>query len=430
MNKDILNEGGHGLDSFTNGSYANEVYNDITAAWVTSISYENGRRWWNQYNTEGAYLRNRDEYTSTGSTFYHSTMREQFMGINDGTWTPINTREELYRYDPYCFEIWKRIYFTGELGLYYTDEQGNRHIGDPNYRVMPEDWKILKETYPEFSNWKSENDLIAWGATIPEIAQINPYTGEHNEKVNWISWNTPNVWDIGLIDNPKVSTNKYDFVGRDAYYPDPENPSPTKNQTHPFFRDGGVKKPVRPAEIEDLVTPVKCKIIDGTITTPRPVLVQFELKEFNGDITRNNVQTSFDLKVNGKPKHFYFWDFNKDSDLAKVTLRLDWPLEEGDAITIAELDEYKYSGSGGGSVAVNAGISPKTAEFDKNTDNINYKDISVTLTKGSYNLTEIILNGRALSKGEDYTVSGSTGPAFCIGGRPWLYWGTKRHLMK
>lgn len=400
----VFHEGGHGLDSFTRGYYADNVYNDITAAWVTSISYQNGRKWWNQYNTEGAYLRNRDEYTSTGSTFFHSTMREQFMGVNDGTWTPINTREELYRYDPYAFEVWKRIYFTGELGLWYTDENGNPHVGDPNYRVMPEDWKLLSEQYPEFSHWTSENDLIAWGATIAETAQYDPYTGENNPLVNWVSWNTPNVWDIGLIEDPAVATNKSDFIGRDAY--NPADPSPTQNQTHPFFRTGGVQKPVRPAVIEALVTPVSCKIVDDSITMPRPVLVQFEIKNNRGAITNDNAQTSFELKVNGQPTHFYFWDFKKDSDLAKVTLRLDWPLEEGDDITVAEPDVHKDSGSG--SAVVNASISPKTAKFDKNMDSANYKDIAVTLTKGSYNLSKITLGSKELSTGKDYTVSGST----------------------
>lgn len=404
----VFHEGGHGLDSFTGDLYANEVYNDITAAWVTSISYQNGRRWWNQYNTEGAYLRNRDEYTSTGSTFYHSTMREQFMGVNDGTWTPINTREELYRYDPYCFEVWKRIYFTGELGLWYTDENGNSHVGDPNYRVMPEDWEVLRDTYPEFSNWTGENDLIAWGATIPEIAKDDPYTGEHNGKVNWISWNTPNVWDIGLIEDPAVPTNKYDFVGRDAY--NPADPSPTENQAHPFFRAGGVKKPVRPAETEALVTPVKCDVINTSITTPRPVLVQFALENNVGDITRNNAQTSFDIKINGQKTHFYFWDFKKDeNNAAKVTMRLDWPLEESDVVdVIAKSPVSDESDDSGSTTKINASVSPKTAEFDKNTDNVNYKDIVVTLKKGNYSLSEITLGSKKLKVGEDYTVSGST----------------------
>lgn len=389
----VFHEGGHGLDSFTKGSYANEVYNDITAAWVTSISYQNGRRWWNQYNTEGAYLRNRDEYTSTGSTFFHSTMREQFMGINDGTWTPINTREELFRYDPYAFEVWKRIYFTGELGLWYTDENGNSHVGDPNYRVMPEDWEVLRDTYPEFSHWTSENDLIAWGATIAETAQYDPYTGENNSLVNWVSWNTPNVWDIGLIDDPEVSTNRYDFIGRDAY--NPADPSPTENQTHPFFRVGGVKKPVRSTEIEALVRPVECEIVDGSITMPRPVLVQFEIENYDDVITRNNVQNSFELMIDGQKTHFYFWDFEEDNNVAKVTLRLDWPIEES-----AEIDI---------SVAQLMSVTP-TASVEKINDKENI--LTINVTELYQNGTEIVFtttsiinnNAEGTYKVGDYSV--------------------------
>ncbi|MBQ6808352.1 MAG: hypothetical protein IJP07_04220, partial [Firmicutes bacterium] len=165
----VYHEGGHGIDSFTsgNGCYGMDMYNDMTAAWLTAVAPENGRAWWNENNTEGAYLRNRGEYISTGSTFFHSTMREQFMGINDGTWTPINTREELFRYEPYGFELFKRLFFNGDLGLWYTDEEGNSHIGDPEYRVIPEDWEVLKEAYPErFGDWDSVDDLIAWACTI------------------------------------------------------------------------------------------------------------------------------------------------------------------------------------------------------------------------------------------------------------------------
>lgn len=332
----IFHEGGHGIDSFTNaGSYAQFVRFDTTAAWLTAVAPENGRRWWNQYNTEGAYLRNRDEHVSTGSTFWNGTMRESFLGINDGTWTPINTREELYRYDPYSFEVFKRMFFNGELGLYYHDEEGNPRVGDPNYRVLPEDWELLRDQYPEFSHWTSVDDLIAWGCTIPEIARSNPYTGEYNPLVNWISWNTPNVWDIGLIEDPAVPSNKFDFIGRDAYYP--EDPSPTQSQTHPFFRTGGVQKPVRSSEIEALVRPVKCEIAVDSITMPRPVLVQFKLENYDGTITRNNAQSSFELKIDGQQTHFYFWDFEEDNGAAVVTLRLDWPVEEGAEIEIANV---------------------------------------------------------------------------------------------
>ena len=341
----VFHEGGHGVDSYTgSGSYAEFVRHDTTAAWVTAVAPENGRRWWNQYDNEGAYLRHRGEYVSTGSTFWHGAMRESFLGINDGTWTPVNTREELFRYDPYAFEAFKRVFFNGDLGLWYHDEQGNPRVGDPDYRVLPEDWELLRDQYPEFSHWTSVNDLIAWGSTIPEIARENPYTGEHNPLVNWISWNTPNVWNIGLIEDPAVPTNRFDFIGRDAYYP--ADPSPTQSQTHPFFREGGVKKPERPAEIESLVTPVACEIADGSITMPRPVLVQFELENYGGAITLNNAQTSFDVMVDGQRTHFYFWDFEEDNDTAIVTLRLEWPLEEGAEISVKPKVASSISASG------------------------------------------------------------------------------------
>ena len=329
----VYHEGGHGVDSFTNfdGAYASDVNNDITAAWVTAIAHENGRRWWNQYDTEGAYLRNRDEYTSTGSTFYNSTMREQYMGVNDGTWTPINTREELYRYDPYAFEVFKRIYYCGEIGLYYADETGTIQWGNPDYKVIEEDWELLKEQYPDrFGSWTSADDLIAWGATIPYTAQNNAYTGEVNDKVNWTSWNTPNIWDIGTIENPAVETNKYDFVGRDAYNP-VETGSPTENQAHPFITEG-VVKPVRTPEIEALVAPVAGNITEGSVKVlSRPVLVSFGFD--GGEITHNNAETSFELTIDGQKTRFYFWS---QAD-GEVTLRVEWPISEGAVIEVKSL---------------------------------------------------------------------------------------------
>ncbi len=329
----VFHEGAHGVDSFTNkGSYAENVRLDTTAAWVTAVAPENGRRWWNQYDTEGAYLRNRDEHHSSGATFWNGAMRESFLGINDGTWTPVNTREELFRYDPYSFEAFKRTYFNGDLGLWYHDEQGNPRVGDPEYKVIPEDWELLKDQYQEFDHWTSEDNLIAWGATIPEVARDNPYTGEHNPLINWISWNTPNVWDIGLIEDPAVPTNRFDFIGDDAYHP--EEPSPSQSQTHPFFKEGGVKKPERSDEIESLVKPVFGEIADESVTMPRPVLVQFEIENYDDEITNNNAQTSFDVRVDGQRTHFYFWDFKEANDVATVTLRLEWPLEEDAEISI------------------------------------------------------------------------------------------------
>src|SRR5699024_338746 len=111
-------------------------------------------------------------------------------------------------------------------------------------------------------------------------------------------------------------------------------PSPTESQTHPFFREGGVKKPKRSAEIEALAKPVAADIVDGSITMPRPVLVQFELENYDGLITSNNAQTSFELKIDGQPTHFYFYNLEEDNNVATVTLRLEWPVEDGAGINV------------------------------------------------------------------------------------------------
>src|SRR5699024_2622695 len=120
--------------------------------------------------------------------------------------------------------------------------------------------------------------------------------------------------------------------GGDAYYP--EEPSPSQSQTHPFFNEGGVEKPERSDEIESLVKPVFSEIADDSITMPRPVLVQFEVENYDDEITSNNAQTSFDVRVDGQRTHFYLWDFKEENDGAIVTLRLKWPLEDDAKISI------------------------------------------------------------------------------------------------
>jgi uncharacterized repeat protein (TIGR02543 family) len=332
-----LHEGGHGIDSFA-PAYAQNIYNDISAAWATATNAANGARWRDVDNVV-AYCGSRGEYTSTLPTFYAGAMRESFQGINDGTWTPICTREELFRYDPYGFEVFNRIFFVGELGLWY-----NNKVGDPAYRVIPEDWKLLKDTYPEFKDWTGVNNLIAWGASTPEISNNNPYTGQTNDAVKWVSWRIPNVWDITPYkepNNPAYPNNRFDFVGRSAYNPDPVVGSPTINQEHPFFRPGGVPKPERPAELEALVTPVPCIITDDNATIlSRPVLIQFELECCAAEITSNNAPTTFKMTIDGDLTHFYFWSFEIDDNTGAitVTLRLDWPVEEDAVIIVTEVE--------------------------------------------------------------------------------------------
>jgi X-Pro dipeptidyl-peptidase len=350
----VMHEGGHGIDSFT-GNFANTsanygqmIYDDISAAWATAVSPANGGRWMD-VNNIAAYVGTRTEYTSTIPTFYAGVMREQMMGVNDGTWTPMSTRSELFRYDPYGFEVFKRIFYTGELHLWYENK-----VGDPAYRVMPEDWELLRDIYPEFSHWTSVDDLISWGYSIPQAARYNPYTEklngfpaktQVNDAVRWVSWNVPDVWGPEPYAEPSAAfpNNKFDFVGGSSYFPipdfdDPNGLEPLKNQEHPFARPGGVKKPERPAELEAYIKPIPATIInDSAIILSRPVLVQFEIEDYNDEITSNNVSSSFKLMVNGEYRHFYFWSFEEDdkSGVATVTLRLDWPLEKNDEVEVS-----------------------------------------------------------------------------------------------
>ncbi len=337
----VHHEGGHGIDSATR-VYAQHIFNDITSAYIAATAPKNGMRYFSvdgvqAYNIS---VRNRVEYVPMGSTYYTGVSREQFEGVNDGTWTPISNRYEFNKYDPYGFEAHKRLMFNGDLSLWYEGK-----IGDPAYRVIPEDWEILRDTVPEFSHWTSENDLIAWGLTITPIAADNPYTGQRNPLVRWISYNNPCIWQLEPYKEPTKtdwrSNIRYDFVGRSPYYPTEDGQPPTKSMTHPFFvvdEDGvmkGVKMPVRPAAIKALVRPVEGKVIDGSITMPRPVLVQFKMEYYGGEITMNNAPSSFELKIDGKLTHFYFWDFEEDNGVAKVTLRLEWPVERGANVEIS-----------------------------------------------------------------------------------------------
>ncbi|MDR1017691.1 MAG: leucine-rich repeat protein [Lachnospiraceae bacterium] len=57
---------------------------------------------------------------------------------------------------------------------------------------------------------------------------------------------------------------------------------------------------------------------------------------------------------------------------------------------------------------INASITPDTAVFDKYNLSDNYKDISITLDKGSYNLENLYNGNNPLSKNSQYTVDGDT----------------------
>jgi hypothetical protein len=335
----LYHEGGHGIDSYTGpNSYAPWIYTNITSAHNTARSEENGRRYYNENNV-GAYLANRGEYVSTGSTYWHGTMRESKDGTNDGTWTPVSNRWAFYRYDPWGFDAFKRLFWAQDLGLWYENK-----VGDPNYRVLPGDWKYLQndEELNRYLTLKSglfgngetvkinsENALVAWGCTVFENMRDDPYNDYHNPLINWISWSSPMIYDITVkkSTNPQFPNNNMGFLGGVLYYPESKEPKSLQN---PFLRPGGVKRPVRTAEENALLNPVGGSASNLTLKTP--VLPVFKYSNA-AMITVDNAQTSFAVKVNGKRLGFRY--FKNDNDT--VTLYLNWPLEKDDVIDITVL---------------------------------------------------------------------------------------------
>lgn len=336
----VFHEGGHGVDGALR-PYAQDIYNDVTAAYVTAIAPANGLRY---HSVDGVavYIGQRGEYVSTGNTFFHGTMREQFEGRIDPTWTPISNRYEWNRYDPYGVEALKRMYYNGDLNLWYG---GKAKIGDPAYRVILEDWKLLRDlgqTDPDYEfarHWDDENDLLAWGLGVPAIARENPYTGWSNPLVRWVSYNSPSIWDIEPYRKPTRTDwrkdIRFDFEGEQPYYPGPVSAEfPNGEQmfvslVHPFLTDDGVPMPARPAEIAALVAPVEARIIAGSLRMVSKVILEFELEDGSRKIDMNNAMTTFALEVDGTKTHFYFWKFEtQPGGHAKVQLRLEWPVED------------------------------------------------------------------------------------------------------
>lgn len=335
----VYHEGGHGVDSYTGtSSYANFVYLDISdahsTATSTTVSRNGGRRWYDENNV-GSYNSARGEYVSTGSTYYHGTMRQSKDGTNDGTWTPISNRWSFWRYDPWGAEAFKRLFFADDLGLWYENQ-----VGNPYYRVLPGDWKYLKDD-AELNQYltlkkglygdgetlpiDSEGALVAWGATVFETLRDDPYNGYHNPAVNWISWGTPMVYDITrkISTNPSYPNNNFGFLGGIYYYPE----DITKSFINPFLKPGGVKKPVRAPEEEALLAPVK-----GVASNPimyTPVLLQFNFTNAPA-VTINNAQTSFAVKVNGQGIGFRLYTKTANT----VQLYLNWPLEPTDVVEL------------------------------------------------------------------------------------------------
>ena len=335
----LYHEGGHGIDSYTGpDSYAPWIYTNITSAHDMARSKENSYRYYDENNV-GSYNSRRVEYVSTGATYWHGTMRESKDGTNDGTWTPVSNRWEFFRYDPWGFEAFKRLFYSNELGLWYENK-----VGDPDYRVLPGDWKYLQNDEElnkyltlrfgllgngETLKIDSENALLAWGCTVFESLRDDPYNNYHNPLINWVSWSTPMLYDITVkkSTNPVFPDNNMGFLGGVLYYPDSELP---KSFVNPFLRSGGVKKPVRSPEDNALLSPVSG--VSSNLTLKTPVLPMFNFDNA-AKITVDNAQTSFAIKVNGKKIGFRY--FKSDGDT--VMLYLNWPLEKNDVIEITVL---------------------------------------------------------------------------------------------
>jgi Synergist-CTERM protein sorting domain-containing protein len=58
---------------------------------------------------------NAAEFFASLSTLWFSTMRESADGTHNNTWYPQNTREELYRYDPGAYALWKEMFYEGGI---------------------------------------------------------------------------------------------------------------------------------------------------------------------------------------------------------------------------------------------------------------------------------------------------------------------------
>ncbi|MCL1974132.1 MAG: hypothetical protein FWG54_04860, partial [Bacteroidetes bacterium] len=336
----LYHEGGHGIDSYTGAnSYAPWVFTNITDAHNAATDEANERRYYDENNI-GAYLSSRGEYVSTVATYWHGCSRESKDGTNDGTWTPVSNRWTFYRYDPWGFEAFKRLFWSGDLGLWYENR-----VGDPLYRVLPGDWNYLQfdEELNQYLTLKSgvygmgetlkidsEDALIAWGCTVFETLRDDPYTGYHNHDLNWVSWSTPMIYDITTkkSTNPQFPRNNMGFLGGVLYYPDASEPVSLLN---PFLRPGGVKKPVRTLQDEALLTPLSGTI--SRVTFKTPVLPVFRFTNASL-ITVDNAQTTFAVKVNGKGIGFRYYTHDSHT----VTLYLNWPLEAGDLLEITVLN--------------------------------------------------------------------------------------------
>ena len=176
--------------------YLPELYDEIGAVYeARAYDRTDGSTRWPQATYAGS---NRAEYFATLSNIWHGTMRESASGLWDGTLSPINTREELYRYDPRGYELMKKIYYNGEANLFYSD-------GTP----------LTVEA--------TNDDVLKWGSTFSNSLS------EQYPQAKWVLW---------------AASNSYDF--------DPANPegagialSADQVNYHPYYNGTGMPNPAQ-----------------------------------------------------------------------------------------------------------------------------------------------------------------------------------------
>jgi len=147
---------------------------------------------------------NRAEYWATLSNMWHGTMRESASGKWDGTLSPINTREELYSYDPNGYAICKFVYYNGETGLNGL-ETGEPIIDvDAEARANYAGGDVLSTTALDAS-------VLKWGATFADtfVAQV--------PNAKWVYWAASNYYRYNP-DDPQGDGLLRDVINEHPYY--------------------------------------------------------------------------------------------------------------------------------------------------------------------------------------------------------------------
>lgn len=164
--------------------YAMELYDEIGRVYENR-AYEraDGSTRWPEDTYAGS---NRAEYFATLSNIWHGTMRESASGAWDGTLSPINTREELYRYDPVGYELMKKIYYNGTTNLSQPD--GTEVTCTPD-----------------------QDEILKWGSSFPASLK------DAYPDANWIQWAASNDYDFDP-ENPEGDGIPYE-EGKKNYHP-------------------------------------------------------------------------------------------------------------------------------------------------------------------------------------------------------------------